>query len=422
MTDEPHAFDEQGARRIVGAVRAVERAKLDAGNLKVSSCVRDTRSVLVRIIGEATDGLLPGKYVSQGEDVTAFATRYQDITEETQDCWLATCDAYAVEDDVYSALVIGTHDDLALCVSNDSANAHGLLSPLTTKGDIWVRNATVDTRLPVGTDSYLLSANSAQSTGLQYIAPSSLGFGDVFSTSSTSVDNNIVRMDGAFGHTIQKSSAFINDSGMIYTDEKIRSEFLAGGGNTFYAQLNYLCIGGFRSGPGIQGSSFTGSNGASGGFCFVPYNENSDGHCLWMAQISSPLVAGVSTPKSTYIIAPDGFGIGYLLASGAQSITYGATGTLGPGAVATGGVITNIGSGSFVSTSGTNTFTAANVFHPSTDVVPLTVQGSASQTANLFNAKNNAGTVLASISASGVITGAGISGPAVNFTLDCGTW
>jgi len=48
----------------------------------------------------------------------------------------------------------------------------GSASPLTTKGDIYVYSTTND-RLPVGTNGYVLSANSAQATGLEWIpAPS----------------------------------------------------------------------------------------------------------------------------------------------------------------------------------------------------------------------------------------------------------
>ncbi len=42
-------------------------------------------------------------------------------------------------------------------------------SPLTTKGDIYTYD-TVDQRLPVGTDGYVLSADSGEATGLKWIA------------------------------------------------------------------------------------------------------------------------------------------------------------------------------------------------------------------------------------------------------------
>lgn len=55
-----------------------------------------------------------------------------------------------------------------------AANAGGgratvtVAMPTTTKGDLMVHNGTDDTRLAVGTDNYVLSADSAQSTGLRW--------------------------------------------------------------------------------------------------------------------------------------------------------------------------------------------------------------------------------------------------------------
>ena len=49
-------------------------------------------------------------------------------------------------------------------------------SPLTTKGDIWVYSSA-DTRLPVGTDGYVLSADSTESTGLKWVAGGGGGSG-----------------------------------------------------------------------------------------------------------------------------------------------------------------------------------------------------------------------------------------------------
>lgn len=48
--------------------------------------------------------------------------------------------------------------------------AGGSASPLTTKGDLW-GYSTLDARVPVGTDTHLLNADSTAALGVAYIAP-----------------------------------------------------------------------------------------------------------------------------------------------------------------------------------------------------------------------------------------------------------
>lgn len=64
--------------------------------------------------------------------------------------------------------------------------------PVTTKGDLFTYGASATARLPVGVDGYILSANSAESTGLAWVPPAAGTYtspltdrGDVLSRNST---------------------------------------------------------------------------------------------------------------------------------------------------------------------------------------------------------------------------------------------
>jgi hypothetical protein len=131
---------------------------------------------------------------------------------------------------------------------------------------------------------------------------------------------------------------------------------------------------------------------------------NSDG--IWL---------GVATPTQTFWLVGNGYypSFGVADQQSPPSFRPGLTGTLGPGAVVTGGIVTNVGSGSFPSVAanntwtGTNSFTGAVTMPMAADVVPLTVQGGGAGTSNILVAKTAGGSTALSLSGAGVLTADG---------------
>jgi hypothetical protein len=77
-----------------------------------------------------------------------------------------------------------------------------IISPLTTKGDVFTRSTSVDTRLPVGTNGQVLVANSATTTGLEWQRPL-----DTFKTNPNFVIN------GNFAVAQRGTSGTVNNGG-----------------------------------------------------------------------------------------------------------------------------------------------------------------------------------------------------------------
>jgi len=74
-----------------------------------------------------------------------------------------------------------TYSGTALPILNGGTGQSGktaafdALSPTTTKGDLIVNNGTNNIRIPVGTDTYVLTADSTQASGLAWAAASGGG-------------------------------------------------------------------------------------------------------------------------------------------------------------------------------------------------------------------------------------------------------
>lgn len=91
-------------------------------------------------------------------------------------------------------------------------NAFDALSPLTTKGDLIVSNGTDNVRLPVGTDTWVLTADSTQATGIKWAASS--GSGLTISNDTTTATNLYPTFANATSGTM--STIYTGNAKLLY--------------------------------------------------------------------------------------------------------------------------------------------------------------------------------------------------------------
>lgn len=160
--------------------------------------------------------------------------------------------------------------------ANDEAEVFsgGALDPMTTRGDIIIRNASnVTARLPIGTATYVLTSDG---TDVAWAAPAS-GSGDVVGPASAT-ENAIALFDGTTGKII-KNSTFTLDE----TNSVARFNPVTGGSGTNY-NSNFFGLNAGSGSSSVNSNYFGvnsgfGSTGSANNFFGnqAGYNTNSTG-------------------------------------------------------------------------------------------------------------------------------------------------
>jgi len=139
--------------------------------------------------------------------------------------------------------------------------AFDALSPLTTKGDLVVHNGTNDVRLAVGSNGQLLTADSAQSTGVKWAAaPVSTTVSDDTSTNATYYPTFSTATSGTF------STATVSSTKLTYNPSlgDLRATQLAASNGIMFTNQTINTSVTFPSGyDGISGKNSTIASGVT---------------------------------------------------------------------------------------------------------------------------------------------------------------
>lgn len=128
----------------------------------------------------------------------------------------------------------------------------GIVSPLTTKGDIWVYS-TLDTRLGVGSNGNVLSADSTATTGLKWISPVTASSTDIFTNKDLTSGTNTFP---TFNQNTTGNALTATSAGKWTTARNLAGNSVDGSANVAFA--NKFIVQG-TSDSGLSAAQFLGA-------------------------------------------------------------------------------------------------------------------------------------------------------------------